>query len=210
MKKELKAFFNRNQGRGYKPKDIAGKLGFTSDHEYASLKAALHKLEEESFLIRTGKRYQLNKVPQTNRLKGKLEINRNGYGFVNINNEKTGDIFIAARNIGTAFDGDVVEVELFAKQKGKNIEGQILHVIERKRKEYIGIIKKSKSFFFISPDDPDIHRDIYINESKLNSAKVDDKVVVGNLFGRRRFAILKVKLLKFLVNPAHMIQKLFP
>lgn len=181
MKKELKAFFNRNQGRGYKPKDIAGKLGFNSDHEYASLKAALHKLEEESFLIRTGKRYQLNKVPQTNLLKGRLEINRNGYGFVNINNEKTGDVFIAARNIGTAFDGDVVEVELFAKQKGKNIEGQILHVIERKRKEYIGIIKKSKSFFVISPDDPVIHRDIYIDESKLNGAKVSDKVVVGNL-----------------------------
>ncbi len=56
MKKELKAFFNRNQGRGFKSKDIAAKLGFTSEHEYASLKAALYKLEEESFVIRTGKR----------------------------------------------------------------------------------------------------------------------------------------------------------
>ena len=181
MKKEIKAFFNRNQGRGYKSKDIADKLGFNSDHEYASLKAALNKLEEESFLIRTGKRFQLNKLPQSNRLKGRLEINRNGFGFVNINNEKHGDIFIAARNIGTAFDGDIVEVELFAKQKGKNIEGQIVNVAERKRKEYVGIIKKSKSFFFISPDDPKLHRDIYINESKLNGAKNGDKVVVGKL-----------------------------
>ncbi len=182
MKKELKAFFNRNQGRGYKSKDIANKLGFNSDHEYASLKAALHKLEEELFLIRTGKKFQLNKLPtQTSRLKGRLEINRNGFGFVNINDEKRGDVFIAARNIGTAFDGDLVEVELFAKQKGKNIEGQIVNVAERKRKEYVGIIKKSKSFFFISPDDPKIHRDIYIDESKLNGAKNGDKVVVGKL-----------------------------
>jgi ribonuclease R len=182
MKKELKAFFNRNQGRGYKSKDIANKLGFNSDHEYASLKTALHKLEEESFLIRTGKKFQLNKLPlQTSRLKGRLEINRNGFGFVNINNKERGDVFIAARNIGTAFDGDLVEVELFAKQKGKNIEGQIVNVAERKRKEYVGIIKKSKSFFFISPDDPKIHRDIYIDESKLNGAKSGDKVVVGKL-----------------------------
>lgn len=181
MKKELKAFFNRNQARGFKPKDIANKLGFFSDHEYASLKAALHKLEEESFLIRIGKRYQLNKVPQTNLLKGRLEINRNGYGFVNINNEKTGDVFIAARNLGTAFDGDIVEVNLFAKQKGKNIEGEVLRVLERKRKEYIGVIKKSKSFFVISPDDQGIHRDIYIDESKLNGAKIGDRVVVANL-----------------------------
>ena len=181
MKKELKAFFNRNQGRGYKSRDIANKLGFNSDHEYASLKAALHKLEEESFLIRIGKKFQLNKLPATNRLKGRLEINRNGFGFVNINDNKRGDIFIAARNIGTAFDGDIVEVELFAKQKGKNIEGQIVNVVERKRKEYVGIIKKSKSFFFISPDDAKLHRDIYINESKLNGAISGDKVVVGKV-----------------------------
>ena len=181
MKKELKAFFNRNQGRGYKSRDIANKLGFNSDHEYASLKAALHKLEEESFLIRVGKKFQLNKLPETNQLQGRLEINRNGFGFVNINDEKRGDIFIAARNIGTAFDGDLVEVEVFAKQKGKNIEGQIVNVVERKRKEYVGIIKKSKSFFFISPDDAKLHRDIYINESKLNGAVNGDKVVVSKL-----------------------------
>jgi len=181
MKREIKAFFNRNQGRGYKTKDIADKLGITSDHEYASLKAALHKLEEELFIIRTGKRFQLNKVVHSNLLKGKLQINRNGFGFVIINNESIGDVFVAARNIGAAFDGDIVEVELFAKQKGKNIEGLIHRVVERKRKEYVGILKKSKSFFFISPDDPSIHRDIYINESKLNSAKTSDKVVVGNL-----------------------------
>ncbi len=181
MKKELKAFFNRNQSRGFKAKDIANKLGFNSDHEYASLKAALHKLEEETFLIRTGKRYQRNKLPQSNRVKGRLEINRNGFGFVNINNEKHGDIFVAARNIGTAFDGDLVEVELFAQQKGKNIEGQVVKIVERKRKEYVGVIKKSKSFFFISPDDPKLQRDIYINETKLNGAKTGDKVVVGKL-----------------------------
>ncbi len=180
MKKELKAFFNRNRGRAFKPKEIASKLGFTADHEYASLKAALYKLEEELFLTRSGKRYQLNKLPLTNLIKGRLELNRNGYGFVIVNDVKDGDIFIAARNIGTAFDGDLVQVELFARQKGKNPEGQIVRVLERKRKEFVGVIKKSKSFYFISPDDPVIHRDIYIEESKLNGAKTGDKVVVGN------------------------------
>jgi exoribonuclease R len=99
MKKEIKAFFNRNQGRGFKSRDIASKLGFTSDHEYASFKAALHKLEAESFVIRTGKKFQLNKLPQTNLLKGKLQINRNGFGFVIVKDNKLGDVFIAARNI---------------------------------------------------------------------------------------------------------------
>lgn len=180
MKKELKAFFNRNRGRAFKPKEIATRLGFTSEHEYASLKAALHKLEEELFITRSGKKYQLNKLPATHLIKGKFELNRNGYGFVIVNGNKNGDIFIAARNIGTAFDGDIVQVELFARQKGRNLEGQIVRVLERKRKEFVGVIKKSKSFYFISPDDPTIHRDIYIDKSKLNNAKTGDKVVVGN------------------------------
>lgn len=181
MKKEIKAFFTRNQGRGYKSREIAKKLGITVEHEYASLKAALHRLEEESFLVRVGKRYQVSRLPQTNKLTGRLDINRSGFGFVTISNNKSGDIFIASRNLGSAFDGDVVEVELFAKQKGKNLEGQIVKVVERKRTEYIGVLKKSKSFHFISPDDPSIHRDIYINPSKLNKAKLGDKVVVSNL-----------------------------
>ena len=181
MKKEIKAFFKRNQGRSFKSKDIAKKLGFSAEYEYASFKSALHKLEKEAFIIRVGKRFQLNKLPPTNSLNGKLEINRNGYGFVVINGENLGDVFISARNLGAAFDGDIVEVELFAKQKGKNLEGQIVRVIERKRKEYVGVIKKSKSFFFISSDDPKIHREIYINESKLSGAKIGDKVVVGKL-----------------------------
>lgn len=181
MKKELKAFFNRNQGRGYKSKDISKKLGFITEYEYASLKAALYKLEEEGFLIKTGKRYQLNKIPSTNKLTGKLEINKNGYGFVIINNGNINDIFISSGNMGAALDGDLVEVELFAKQRGKNLEGQIIRIIKRKRKEYVGKLNKSKSFYFISPDDPNIHRDIYINKTNLRGAKTGDKVVVGNL-----------------------------
>jgi ribonuclease R len=181
MKKEIKSFFNRNQSRGFKSKEIAQKLGFTSDHEYASLKAALHKLTEESFLLKTGKRYQLNKAPVSNRLRGILQLAQNGYGFVLINDESIGDIFVAARNIGTAFNGDLVEVEIFAKQKGKNVEGQIIKVLERKRKEYVGVLKKSKAFYFISADDQAIHRDIYVDQSKLSGSVPGDKVVVGNL-----------------------------
>lgn len=181
MKKEIKAFFNKNQSRGYKSKEIAQRLGFNSDHEYASLKAALHKLTEESFLIKTGKRFQLNKVPLSNRLRGTFQQTQNGYGFVLINNDNIGDIFIAARNIGTAFSGDFVEVEIFARQKGKNVEGQIVKVLERKRNEYVGVLKKSKAFYFISPDDPAIQRDIYVDQNKLAGAQPGDKVVVGNL-----------------------------
>lgn len=181
MKKELKSFFKKNPSRAFKAKEIARKLEALSDHEYAALKSTLHKLIEESFLSKSGKRYKLNTIPSSNRIIGTLEVNSGGFGFVTPDNKDIGDIFIAARNIGTAFDGDKVEVTLFAKQKGKNLEGQITGVIKRKKTEIPGILKKSKSFYFITPDDPAIHKDIYIEQSKLKGAKKGDRVVVSNI-----------------------------
>uniref|UniRef100_UPI0025C6D89D RNB domain-containing ribonuclease n=3 Tax=Ignavibacterium TaxID=795750 RepID=UPI0025C6D89D len=181
MKKEIKAFFRKNPGRAYKAKEVARRLNANSDHQYEALKSALNKLYEEKFLTRTGKRFKLNQIPSTNKITGILQLTESGYGFVIPDNKKLNDIFVASRNLGTAFDGDKVEVVLFAKQKGRNLEGQIVNVISRKRKEYVGILKKEKSLYYITPDEPAIHRDIYIDSQKLNSAKVGDKVVVGNL-----------------------------
>jgi ribonuclease R len=181
MKKKIISLFKRNPGVGFKNKDIAKQLNVSEEFEYSSLKAAVYRLYEENFLTRSGKKYYLNQSPSSNTMTGTLELNQAGYGFVILKNSNLGDIFIAARNLGTAFHGDTVEVALFANKKRKNIEGQIINVVKRKREEIIGTLKKSHSFWFIKPDDPRIHRDIYINPDKIKNAKIGDKVTVGNI-----------------------------
>jgi ribonuclease R len=181
MKKKIISFFKNNTGREFKSKDIAKRLGFTSEHEYSSLKAVLHQLYEEGFLVKSGKKFRLNRVALTNLVKGTLQIVNGSYGFVVHDNSQLSDIFISARNLGTAFGGDIVEVVLFAKQKGKNIEGQIIKVVKRKREEIVGTLKKSKAFYFVEPDDPEVYRDIYVEKEDLNGASEGDKVVVGKV-----------------------------
>jgi ribonuclease R len=181
MKRKIKNYFERNPRTAFKTKAISKRLKIKSEEEYNLLKITLHKLLEEEFLSKKGKRYQLNTMPDSNKLSGILQIHPNGYGFVTSNKKNLGDIFVAERNIGPAFDGDKVEVVLFAKQKGKNLEGQIIKVIERKRNEIIGTLHKSKSFYFVNPDDYRIHRDIYIDKINLKKAKENDKVIVGNI-----------------------------
>ncbi len=181
MKKKLVAFFKKYPGQSFRSKDVAKKLNITDEHDYSSLKAQLFKLFEEDFLSKSGKRYKLNITPASGKLNGVLEINQGGYGFVIPENKQIGDIFIAARNLGTAFSGDTVSVSLFAKQKGKNTEGQITEVLKRSRETITGVLKKSNSFYFVKPDDPKIHRDIYIDEANLNQAKIGDKVIAGEL-----------------------------
>ena len=181
MRKKVASFFKSNPGSAFKNKEIAKRLDISKAEDYALLKKTLHKLLKDEFLFRKGNRYQINLFPDNNLLRGTFNIHPNGYGFVVPNRKKNNDIYIAERNVCTAFDGDVVEVVLFAKQKGKNLEGQITKIIERKKKEIIGTLQKSKSFYFITPDDFHVHRDIYIDESNLNSAKEGDKVIVGNI-----------------------------
>jgi len=181
MKKKIISFFKRNPGREFKSKEIAKQLNINSDHEYSSLKSVLYDLYQENFLIKNGKKYKLNNLPETNRVTGILQIVNGGYGFVALKNSRMRDIFIAARNLGNAFNGDTVEAVLFANKKGKNFEGQIVKVIERHKKEIVGTLKKSKSFYFVEPDDTAIHKDIYIDKSDLEGAVEGDKVIAGHI-----------------------------
>lgn len=181
MKKKVKAFFKNNPALRIKSKELAERLGISEEFEYAELKYTLHKLTEEGFLEKYGKRYQLSQF-STKRLIGIVQIISEGdYGFVILKNHNIKDIFIAGKNLHTAFDGDLVEVKLLERQRGKNIEGTIIDIVERSRKEIVGTLQKSNSFYFVIPDDKKIHRDIYISTKKLCGAKPGDKVVVGNI-----------------------------
>lgn len=181
MKKKITSFFKENAGSSYKSKEIAKRLKLSSDDEIVSLKHFLHQLYEENFLTRNGKRYKLNSNSPAGILTGELQISPGGFGFVIPKDKKLGDIFIASRNLSIAFHGDTVEVALFAKRKGKNIEGQITSVVSRKRQNIVGTLKRSHVSYFVKPDEPEIHRDIYVDKENLKGAKVGDKVIVANI-----------------------------
>ena len=181
MKKEIKSFFKNHPTSKLKSKDLAKKFGIVEDYAYAELKHALHSLTEEGFLEKQGKRYQINHVG-SNKLIGTLQIIGEGdYGFVRLKDKEFKDIFVAGKNLKTAFDGDLVEVVLVSSKRGKSLEGEIVNVVERKRNEIVGTLQKSNSFYFVQPDDKKIHRDIYVATNKLGNAKAGDKVVIGNI-----------------------------
>jgi ribonuclease R len=181
IKKSIKSFFTKNPSVGIKSKMLAKKLRIVKLDEYISMKEILHQLDDEGFVIRKGKRYHFNLVGD-GKISGKVHIVDDGhYGFVIPQDSNLKDIFISERNLGTAFHDDIVEVILLAKKKGKNIEGQITKIISRGREEIIGTLKKTKSFYFVEPDDPKLHRDIYVSKRHLGKAKNGDKVVVTEI-----------------------------
>ncbi len=181
MKKAIKSLFKKYPGLKLKSKNIAKRLNVREDHEYHKLKSVLHQLVAEDYLAKSGKRYYLNFSP-TGKIIGQLMLVKDGrYGFVIPKNYNMRDIFIPERFLHTAFDGDIVEVILLEHKKGKNLEGQITKVIERKRDEIIGTLHKSNSFYYVIADEEIVHRHFYIPENKLKGAKEGDKIVVTNI-----------------------------
>ena len=65
MKKNIKNFFKQNPDRSFKIKDISKRLKIKSDLEYSELKSILFQLTTNSFLVKTGKRYKLNILPES-------------------------------------------------------------------------------------------------------------------------------------------------
>ncbi len=181
MKNKIKAFFKDNPGIRIKAKELAKRLEITEEFEYAELKHFLHQLVEQGHLEKLGKRYELTKK-LSDKLIGKINIiNKGEFGFVRLSNSDLEDIFIPGQYLNTSLEGDSVEIALLPNRRGKSLEGEVIKILEREKDEYVGILKKTKSFYFVSLDNKKIHRDFYINEKDLNGAVSGDKVTISDI-----------------------------
>ncbi|GAB6281390.1 MAG: ribonuclease R [Ignavibacterium sp.] len=183
MKKKIISFFKKNSGKKLKAKELAKNLNVSNEYDYSLLKSFLHNLVDEGTLIKEGKRYSFNNIPENNKIIGTIQINDRGFGFLIPENKKLNDIFIPEKYLNNAFNGDLVEVTLFAanKRRGKNLEGEVTNIMKRKWTEIPGTLRKSDSVFFVEPDIKEINRDIFVSKEELNNAEEGEKVIVGNI-----------------------------
>lgn len=110
-------------------------------------------------------------------LTGKVDMTASGSAFVIPDDEFEKDIFIAPLKLRNALHGDTVKVYVYAKNKGKHKEGEIVEIIERAKMEFTGIVKRSERFAFLVPTDKKMLHDIFIPLSELNDAEDGDKAV---------------------------------
>lgn len=107
--------------------------------------------------------------------KGVLDITRSGMGFV-IVPDLDNDILIRPNDFNTAMHNDTVIVRV-KTGNGRRLQGEVVEVVDRKRKEFIGKLQVSKDFaFFIAEMDKPMP-DLFIPLQNLNGAKDNDRVV---------------------------------
>ena len=110
------------------------------------------------------------------KIEGIFRATEKSFGFIEIENEE--DLFIAAKNVNGALNGDIVQVIIDKPKEGtKRAEAKIVKICNREKETVVGIFQKSKNFGFVVPDDKKFATDIFISKSKCKNAKNNDKVI---------------------------------
>jgi len=118
------------------------------------IKDLLKDLVRQGKLIRIRRGYGLAEAMHC--ITGRLEIQRQGFGFVIPEDSRRKDVFVNQRDIGEAWHGDRVVVSVLGEpKKGRNAEGRIVRILERGRKTLPAkVIKKMGDEWLCRPSDP--------------------------------------------------------
>ena len=170
--------------RSFRRKEIAKRLDVSGTTEYRRLQSTLTNLLKEGRVadVKGGRiQHKRDGVGRSGATRtGRLATNSRGFGFVRVDGLDD-DVFVAASNMGTALDGDLVRLEILARSRnrsdGRSAEGKIVEVIERERTEAVGTYRTHGRLGFVVPDDRRLTRDVYVEEAA--GATQGDKVVVS-------------------------------
>ncbi len=102
----------------------------------------------------------LRSTMSTETFEGSIAVRGKGIGFFTLPEQAKDaeDILVVREDLGTALDGDTVTLELLPPKAGERRQGRVTSITERKRAEYIGIVKKSEQGeFYLHPDDSRIY-----------------------------------------------------
>ena len=87
-------------------------------------------------------------------------------------------VLVAERNSLHAMGGDKVKVTLLARRKHHVREAQVVEILERSDRSFVGRLEVRKDFAFLLTEDRTLANDIFITKKALKGGKSGDKAVV--------------------------------
>ena len=172
----IRDFIQAHADRPMKIKELAKEIGIDSE-AYPQFRRGVKDLISQGKLVHV-KRGRIGLPDQMDLVTGVISLTRSGFGFVKCDNSDE-EIFIAARDLFTSFEGDRVMVRLKPGRGFKDKrEGVVLKILERKTSKLVGKFKLGRGYAYVVPDSKNVHRDIYIMKGQTLRARDGEKVVV--------------------------------
>lgn len=156
-----------------------------SSNQQQALQSSLKEMERNGLVARIkGNRYILPK--EADLVPGRIQITRGGRGFLMPDEPGAGEIAIPANATGTAMHDDRVLARLDVRPRGKRTRtdkpdsGTVVRILERRRTQIVGTLRKGQQTLYVVPDDSRFQQDITVPPAKDTGrpARVGDKVVV--------------------------------
>ena len=174
MKKEamINAIINVFKSSPKEPfnyRQISSMIGVTNQVQKLQVVDILYDLSSDNFISEIDRgRYRYNDWGTT------AQNGKNSF----IPEDGGTPIFVAERNSAHALNGDKVKIQLHAKRKGADPEGEVIEILESQRRLITGKLQVTKGFAFLITEDKTLANDIFIPKDKLKGGKTGDKAIV--------------------------------
>ena len=163
-------------GRAYSMKQLLKKLGLKKREDIKQATHLIYQLaDDERIKELSNGSYITNR--EREELTGIVDHVSSRFAYVRLGGEKQ-DVYIKARDMASAVDGDTVKLEILPTRHGDHPEGKITEVLKRNRTRYVGKIELSKNFAFVVPDYRKMHQDFFVYPENINNARNGDKVII--------------------------------
>jgi len=167
---------NNNEALNYK--QVSAKLNITDNESRETILEILKEQAHKGIFAEPEKgKFKLKDLKTF--ITGKVDMTADGAAFIIPDDEFEKDIFVSARKLHNALHGDKVKVYIYAKKSGRKNEGEVVEIIQRLKTDFIGVIKISERFAFVSIDDKKMLHDIFVPLTDLMGAKNGQKVQVA-------------------------------
>lgn len=167
----------KEENRAYSAIELKDILGLNTTEEITMMMNTLNELESDLTIYHTNKDKYID-FEYSHLKKGKLDLNDKGYGFVVLKDEP--DIYIDAKNINHATDGDLVIAEVISKTSGAKKEGRILRIAKRSYGPLIGEFVNQDGKPTIIPNDKKFKQKVVLTKESTKDC-VEGYIVVVNV-----------------------------
>ncbi len=170
-----------------KPKALARSIGLGTE-QYDAFKDAVRKLIKEKRL-ELAKNNTLRPGASTNTVAGVFRKTAGGFGFVRVSRSSplpkgdkvapVPDVYIPQESVGDASSGDTVLVRIGKKAKRPDLgpRGEIIQVLERVTKQFVGTYFERDGQGLVRVDGTVFSHSIYVGDPGAKGARPEDKVV---------------------------------
>jgi len=114
---------------------------------------------------------------EKNELEGTIRVTGKGVGYFPIPDTDE-DFEIEPDNLNGALNRDRVKLEPIQGEVAGRKQARVVEIVERHKTQFVGVLEKSDTGFFLVPDDKRMYRDIFVPSDATRGATSDDKVQV--------------------------------